>query len=282
MEEIQGPPHVTALIVSRDCADALRRSLESLEKSQGRESLEILVVDNGSRDGTDSVPDDFPAVTILKLPKNFGRAKALNIGLRTAKGNLVLLLDARIEVQPDTVAALAARIDSDESVGAVCPYIDTAHRMPSPGDLKEAWRSGSLPGAQRIDPAAVEAVVDYPMGAPMMVRRAFLKGMNYFDQRFGEHWVDLELCWHLRSAGKKIVVLPHVRVSMTSCPAMNLADALEMSDVATGAAAYIGKHYGSGAGVGFRLSAALTALGSFNFKLLSGVISGDKIDGTQA
>src|SRR5689334_2141171 len=141
MEEAQGPPHVTALIVSRDCAEDLRRCLQSLEKSIPRETLEILVVDNGSVDGTHSVPDEFPAVTGLKLPKNFGRTKALNIGLRTAKGNLVLLMDASVEVQPDTIATLAARIDADENVGAVCPFIETAYPLPSPAELKDAWKS---------------------------------------------------------------------------------------------------------------------------------------------
>ena len=280
MEEAQGAPHVTALIVSRDCAADLRRCLESLEKSIPREGLEILVVDNGSGDGTAAVPDDFPDVTILKLPKNFGRTKALNIGLRTAKGNLVLLMDASVDVQPDTIAKLAARIDSDENVGAVCPYVESTYAMPSPAELKDAWKSGALPRAQRVDPDAAEVAVDYPMGAPLMVRRGFLKGMNYFDQRFGEHWIDLELCWQLRSAGKKILVLPPVRVAMKRESSLQLENATEMSDAATGAAAYIAKHYGTGAGLAFRISAALSALGSFNFKLLSGVLTGEKIDGT--
>ena len=280
MEEIQGPPHVTALIVSRDCAGDLRRCLEALEKSASRDPLEILVVDNGSRDGTDTVPDDFPAITVLKLPKNFGKTRALNIGLRTAKGNLVFFMDASVEVQPDTIAALASRIDSDDTVGAVCPYVETVYAMPSPADLKEAWRSGSLPGARAVNPNASEVSVDYPMGTPIMVRRGFVKGMNYFDQRFGDHWVDLELCWQLRSAGKKILVLPQVRVAMSARGKLDVNDATAMSDAATGAAAYVSKHYGTGAGLGFRLSAGLRALSSFNFKLLGGVISGEKIDGT--
>src|SRR5688572_9615697 len=151
MEEAHGQPRVTALIVSRDCAADLRRCLESLEKSMPRESLEILVVDNGSRDGTAAVPGDFPAVTILTLPKNFGRTKALNIGLRTAKGDLVFLMDASVEVQPDTIARLAARIDSDEGAGGICPYVESAYAMPSPAELKDAWKSGSMPRVQRVD-----------------------------------------------------------------------------------------------------------------------------------
>jgi GT2 family glycosyltransferase len=282
MEETRGAPRVTALIVSRDCADALRRCLVALEQSSARESLEVLVVDNGSRDATPAVTDDFPAVTLLTLPKNFGKTKALNIGLRTAKGDLVFLMDPEVVVQPGAIEALASRLEASDTVGAVCPYIESAYPLPSPAALKAAWRSGSLEGEAAIDPAADEVAVDYPMGAPVLVRRNFLKGMNYFDQRFGEHWADLELCWQLRSAGKKVLVLPSVRVELPERPKLRSDDPVDMSDAAAGAAAYVSKHYGAGAGIAFRLSAALHALTSFNFKLLGGVLSGEKIDGTQA
>jgi GT2 family glycosyltransferase len=243
--------------------------------------MEIIVVDNGSNDGTPAAADDFPGVTMLRLPKNFGRTKALNIGIRTAKGDFIYIMNPNIEVQPDTIARLLARIADDESVGAVCPYSESVYTLPNPDALKTAWRSGQLARAQAIDTAAQEVDVDYPMGSPMLVRRSFLKGMNYFDERLGEHWADLELCWQLRSAGKKNLVLPAVRVSRTAQPKTVFSDVIESADSAAGAAAYISKHYGFGAGLGFRLRAMLGALGAFDMKLLSALISGRKIDGTQ-
>jgi hypothetical protein len=119
-----------------------------------------------------------------------------------------------------------------------------------------------------------------------MVRRLFLKGMNYFDERFGEHWADLELCWQLRSAGKSILVLPAVRVAVGPSPEPP-HDPVYSADAAIGAAAYLGKHYGAVAGLKFRLAAILNALGrtvsfrdpGFNFKVLTALVSGQKIDG---
>ena len=114
----------------------------------------------------------------------------------------------------------------------------------------------------------------------MLVRRGFVKGMNYFDERLGEQWTDLELCWQLRSAGKRIIVLPKIRVSVE--PREEFSGVIESADSAAGAAAYISKHYGAGAGFGFRFSAMLHALGAFDMKLLSALVSGRRIDGTQA
>jgi GT2 family glycosyltransferase len=104
--------------------------------------------------------------------------------------------------------------------------------------------------------------------------------MRYFDERFGEHWSDLELCWQLRSAGKKIVMLPQVRVFYSESPSA-APDYVDSADSAIGAAAYLGKHYGMASGLGLRVSAILHALTQLNFKLLGALVAGQKIDGTQ-
>ena len=275
----QGPPRVTALIVSRNCAPQLRLCLEALEKSVERDRLEILVVDNGSHDGSAEVPSDFPEVQTLRLPKDFGRTKATNIGVRTAKGDLLFFLPPHLQVQPDTVATLATRLESSESVGAVCPYIPRWYRLPDAGGLKAACGSGDLPGAQAVTEDQTEVAVEYAPDAPILVRRLFVRGMNYFDEQYGDHWSDLELAWQLRNAGKSILVLPHVRVTYNEAPEPE-RDTVHRADCILGASAYLGKHFGTGSGLGFRVSAALGALAGGQFGLLSALISGQKVDGT--
>jgi GT2 family glycosyltransferase len=277
--EQQGPPRVTALIVSRNCAPQLQRCLEALERSNERDRLEILVVDNGSTDGSADVPQDFANIQTLRLPKEFGSTKAANIGMRTAKGDLVLFLPPHVEVEPDTIQRLADRLQMTDSVGAVAPYTDKWFRLPGADALSYACKSGELPDPQPVALEADEVSVDYPAGAPLMVRKLFLRGMNYFDERYGEYWSDLELCWRLRDAGKSILVLPKVRVAYGPPPERE-RDAVHMADCTLGAAAYLGKHFGSGAGLKFRLSNAAGALLRGQFSRLSALVSGQKVDGT--
>ena len=76
------------------------------KRSTDRANLEILVVDKGSQDESPGLDAEFPNTTFLRLPRNFGNTKALNIATRTAVGEYIFFLSPEIEVAPDTAAAL--------------------------------------------------------------------------------------------------------------------------------------------------------------------------------
>jgi GT2 family glycosyltransferase len=277
--EQAGPPRVTALVHSRNSAGELQRCLEALERSEQKEALEILVVDNGSEDGSADIPSQFPDVQTLRLPKDFGRTKATNIALRTAKGDFIFFVPPHVEVEPDTIVKLADRLTASDAVGAVCPYVSRWHRFPSLDGLRAACSTGELPDPQAVDAEADETAVEYVPDAPIMMRRLFLRGMNYLDERFGDYWSDLEVSWQTRNAGKTILVLPQVHVKYGPAPARE-DDAVHVADCIGGAAGYLGKHFGTGAGLKFRMAAAFSALARGQFGVVSALVSGQKVDGT--
>ena len=277
--EAEAQATTTALVVTRNCAATLRQCLTALETSQNCGTLEILVVDNGSADETPQVGDEFANVTVMRLPKNFGQTKALNIGLRTAKGEFVFLLQPTDLVGPNTISQLLGRLTSDDSVGAVCPSLQIAYDLPGHAELSSAWMTRALPQPKPVSNTG-EFAVGYPGRAPLLVRRLFLKGMNYFDERYGDNWWDLELCWQLRSAGKKIVILPDVEMTTLQSHVPEPSN-LDFADSAAGVAAYLAKHHGWGATLGFRVSSVLGALTKVNVPLAFALLSGRKIDGTQ-
>src|SRR5437870_565869 len=83
---------VSAILVSFNQAPALRRAVAALEASQNRERLEILVVDCASSDESSRIDTEFPSVNVMRLPHHLGAARAMNIGTRTAKADLVFYL----------------------------------------------------------------------------------------------------------------------------------------------------------------------------------------------
>ena len=261
--EVKPPfPKVTVLIVSRNCIQQLRRTLEALKNAQYRDHIEILVVDLGSRDGSGQIDAEMTGVTVLRLPRHFGKARARNIGTRTASGEFLLFLEPTVELPPPAVAAMAKALDADPEIGAV---------LLEPFDLPD------IPNLKRW------CVEGGPEPPAILVRKTFVAGMNYFDEKRYSHFGgDLELFRQLRIAGKKVFVMNDLNMSHQAKPAGDDQPsdrALLLAERIQGAAAYVGKHYGFGAGMSFRLGFILSSLGKI--RVLMHLLSAQRIDGTQ-
>lgn len=282
------PPRVTALIVSYDSVAALRRSIEALRASQARDLFEILVVDLGSQDGSARIDSEYEDVTVLRLPKHFGATKAMNIATRTAMGDLILYLDPQVELRPDALSRMMRRLDEDEDAAAVVPLLEDAasrlsapqvYPLPTRESLTQACSTGQMPvSAVRMEGDAVP--VEYASRSAIMVRKVFVQGMNYFDERYGHYWADAELAFQVQKSAKKILVLTGAQ-AVWHAPDVELVSKKLDADRWLGASAYLSKHQGFGAGFGFLFSAVLKALFTFNFGLLVPLVSQHKIDGTQ-
>lgn len=273
------------VVVSHNCEQALRRCILSLEASRERAQFEILVVDAGSSDGCPNVDVEFPSVTVLRLPRNFGKTRARNIGMRTAQSDVVFFLDPHVEVRPETLGLLAATLESREDATAVAPVLEDsagavvpqAFHLPSAAQLVEtSLRGTELPRAASGE--SVEAVEEWALA----VRRSFVAGMNYLDEkRFSEHWSLLEVCWQIRNAGKKLLLVDAARATMHPFTPLDAAKTDYVADRVSGAAAYIGKHEGLVAGISFRIKCFLSAMGSWKFSLAFQILTGQKLDPTQ-
>ena len=298
VEQEPQAPRVSAILVAYNQAPALRRAIEALEGSRDRDRLEILVVDCGSSDASAQLDTDFPAVNMLRLPHHLGAARAMNIATRTAKADLVFYLSPDVEVGPDTVTALADRLQpdpdihvdaSETEVTAVCPLlidvdgrpVSRIHPIPTRAELSEAARGGQLPSTD-LDLTQESIAVAYPELDAILIRKHFVRSMNYFDQRFGHYWADADLAMQIRGAGKKIRLFPGIRATYHPAPDPLEGDPLARADRVSGAAALVGKYEGSGAALGFRLGAVLSALARFDLGMVSKLTGGQKLDGSQA
>lgn len=306
MEEEQLPPQVSVLIGSFNNAGPLRRCLASLEQSNERDKFEILVIDNASRDESPRLDSEFPNATFLRLPRYFGLVKALNIGMRTAKGDFFLFLAPEAEVLPDTVPALAAQLGAHEGAAAVCPLLVDPQgqpaaqffQLPAPGTICSLARRGSWVEHRPGELGAQTVPVLLPSLAALMVRSYFLKALRYIDERYGQSWANAEIATQIRRASKKILLCPEIRAVLHPDEVRGIrvqpsVEALFSADWALAAATYAGKHYGFTAGLKVRFSCVFHALGQaawallrfrdvgYHFSRFSYLLSGQKLDGTQ-
>ncbi len=263
------------VVVSRNRIEQLERCLESLEKSEAREKLQIIVVDNGSTDGSAHLDARLPQIQFIRLPKNFGLTKALNLGWRAADASYVLFLHDDTEVEPGAVVRLADALDQNADAGAVCPLLIDGQGHPAP-------QLGVLPPDGQWRPAesttGAPAPVEYPRGAALMMRVGLIQAVRQIDEHYGQFGADADLAAQIRRGGKKILLIPDARVRHLGNRAYT---AMEQADFLLARAVFLGKYQGLGAGLRARLAAIFGPLFSFHLGELKRTLVGQKIDGTQ-
>jgi GT2 family glycosyltransferase len=274
-EREKQPPRVSVVVVSRNRAALLRRCLESLEKSEARETLQIVVVDNGSYDGSAQLDTDFPQAQFIRLPKNFGLTKAMNLGWRAADAEYVFFLHDDTEVEPGAAIRLAETLDANPNAAAACPLLVNDEGRPAPqlGALPPdgQWHAAE-PSLTQPEP------VEYPRGAALMMRVYVIRAVRQIDERYGQFGGDADLAAQILRASKQILLDPAARVRHHGSAAYS---ALERADFLLGRAVFMGKYLGFAAGLRARLAAVVGPLLSFRFGELRYTVAGQKIDGTQ-
>jgi GT2 family glycosyltransferase len=273
-EEQKPAPRVSVVVVSRNRSAQLRRCLESIEASADRSALQVIVVDNGSSDGSAQIGDDFPDVQMIRLPKNFGLTKGLNLGWRAADAEYVFFLHDDTVLEPGTIGTLAGVLDANSDAAAVCPLLVNGEGRPAP-------QLGSLPptGEWRAAAAGAEpSPVEFPRGAALMVRVFFIKAIRQIDDRYGQFGSDADLAAEIRRASRKILLVPAARVRHEGRAQYST---LERADFLQSRAVFLGKYQGFGAGLKARMASVFGPLLGFRLGELKYTLSGQKIDGTQ-
>jgi GT2 family glycosyltransferase len=191
------------------CLDALAPQLP--------EGAELLVVDNGSRDGTAAwVRAHHPGARLLRLPSNLGFAGGVNTGLRAARGDLILLFNDDAFAEPGMVEALLAAAGSNPQAGAVAGVLTFAHRP----DLVASAAIRARRDGVALDGWAGQSVMELPalarpvMGASgglALLRRALLDDLGLLEGRFFNYLEDVDLAWRALLRGWETLLAPAAR-----------------------------------------------------------------------
>ncbi|MBZ5601758.1 MAG: glycosyltransferase [Acidobacteriia bacterium] len=275
-------PRVSAILVAYNQAPALRRAIDALEKSLDRDRLEIIVIDNASDDESGQLDTEFENITLLRLPHNLGAARAMNIGVRTAKAEILFFLSPNIEVAPETATQLADRLENASDTAAVAPLLIDPSGAPVSRDQKIRDAIAGDDTGEIITATGESVAVEYAGPNVIMLRKSFLKGMNYFDERFGQFGADLDLAMQIRNTQRKIRIYPGIRAVYHAAPDPLSGDPLLAADRALGVAHWKGKYEGFFSGLMSRVGSIFSALAGFRFKELAALVSGQKLDGSQS
>jgi GT2 family glycosyltransferase len=179
--------------------------------------IEILVVDNASADGSDSIAarlaEEHEPVRLLRSPTNRGYAGAVNVALPEARGEYLAVLNMDVVVSEGWLDPLVSFLDASPAAGAACPLI-----------LLESDPSRINAAGQNVHPTALgfNRWLDRPReeagaapfrvsglhGAAFVIRRELLERLGGWDESGFLYYEDVELSWLLRLAGKEIHCVP--------------------------------------------------------------------------
>jgi len=223
--------HLSIIIVSYNTRELTEQTLNSIYRHKHNLDYEVIVVDNGSTDGSiDMITKEFPQVILIQNKENLGFSKANNVGIKRSRGKYILLLNSDTIIMEDTLKTMFEFMENNPTVGVsgckvVLPdgRLDKACKrgFPTPQNaLYNALKLDKLfPHSKRFGQYNLTYLdedetyeVDCLVGAFMMVRRDTIEQVGFLDEDFFMYGEDIDWCYRIKRAGWKVVYYPNTKI----------------------------------------------------------------------
>ena len=223
---------LSVIIVNYNSGPLLCEALESVLTSSGKMSLEVIVVDNKSRDRSIAeARERFGGrVRFMENERNCGFARGCNIGMAQARGEFLVLLNPDTRVEPEALEKMLScmrRMPDAGIVGSKLLNADGSLQLSCrsfPTVMTGLYNRYSL--LTRFLPESKHArqyllsdtahdhtrEVDWMSGACLMIRRAMLQDIGLLDESFFMYCEDIDICYRAQAKGWKVVYFPEAVV----------------------------------------------------------------------
>lgn len=213
-------PLVSVIIVNWNGKEVLKDCLESLQSLKYPE-WELILVDNGSTDGSDQLVNQFKLkakrVEIITNNSNVGFAKANNQGFEKSKGKYILFLNNDTKVTPEFLDLMVKKMETEKEIGAMQPkihildnpkYLDNAGTFLTSTGFLEHW------GYMQKDSKEFdqEKIIFSAKGACLLTRREIIQKIGLFDDIFGSYFEESDFCWRVWLSGWKVLYYPKAKI----------------------------------------------------------------------
>lgn len=217
---------ISIVILSWNDKQHLDGLLKSLANATKARSMEIIVVDNASTDGSvEMVETGFPSVQLIKNKENLGFPKGNNVGVMASRGKYVYLLNSDIKVLDGCIDALADYLDQNPDVGMLGPKVlngDLTHQsscrnfptlwnnLCSATGLAKAFAGSKLFSGEHMMYFKGDRTldVDVLVGCFWAARRSALDEFGLLDEGFFIYAEDVDWCKRCWKAGWRVVFYP--------------------------------------------------------------------------
>ena len=228
---------LSIIILSWNTKELLKQCLESVirDTQYGIRNIEIIVVDNGSEDGSREYLKRFKGLKVQKFKvifndQNLGFAKANNQGIKIAQGEYIMLLNSDTIVKKGAIEKLVSSINRSDKIAAVSPLlvfpngkpqIDYYMRFPNLWQVFLYHNSVLRPIVLKtpflrnlicFSPQDKFFQVDQLPGAAIIIKKEVWKKVGFLDENFKFLFEDVDWCWRAKKMGYELMVEPKSKI----------------------------------------------------------------------
>lgn len=200
-------PQVSIVIPNWNGRELLHACLSSIAEHTRYLNHEVIVVDNGSIDGSvEMAREHGDSIRLIDLPENLGFPAACNIGVKESTGDYVMLLNNDTEVSSGWLDRLVAVALSQPDAGVIGCRIAYPEGLAQESGMRlTPWAIGEV-GALCRERGRVVTEVDYVSGSAVLIKRAVLDTVGMLDEAFSPGmYEETDLCARAKRAGFRVV-----------------------------------------------------------------------------
>jgi GT2 family glycosyltransferase len=247
---------LSIILLNYNTKELTKICLLSIFASKTNYKYEVIVADNGSKDGSvEMLKSEFPNVKLLENNANLGFSKGNNVGIKQSSGKYILLLNTDTQVKPDAIDLSVKYLEEHSDVGIVGAKVllpdgtlDKACRRKFPNPWNSFLR---LFGFKKFSdyninaPIDQEMEIDAVMGAYLMIRKEVIDKIGLLDEEYFMYGEDLDWCWQTKHAGYKVLYYPKAEITHYKYGSSQLIPYRTINMAHTAMKIFYRKHYSS-------------------------------------
>jgi hypothetical protein len=212
---------LSIIIANYNTCDLILNCIKSIKSEESGVSREIIVVDNGSSDGSihelEKLQKEDSFFTLIKNDNNYGFSKAVNQGIKIAQGEYILLLNSDTLVKRNSLGKLVDFAKTKNDAGVIGPKLiygdgkvqTSVFNFPTViNAIREYWRGEKSVFESYTPQTKNPAIVDAVVGAAFLITPKALKTVGLLDERYFMYFEDLDYCKRVWKSGLKVYYLP--------------------------------------------------------------------------
>lgn len=261
--------NISIIVVTWNNKNIISACLDSLFEADNAANLEIIVADNDSTDGTaDFIREKYPQVELICNSQNLGFAKANNLGIRRATGELICLINSDVAVPADCVSKMVSYMQNNPAIGMLGPRMllkngtigQSCMRFPTIWNqfcralgLDTLFPKSKLFGGFLMTDFRYDRIeeVDILTGWFWMVRREALNQVGLLDERYFFYGEDMDWSKRFHDAGWRVVFYPEAEAYHNCAASSSKAPTRFYVEMNRANSQYFQIHHGRLARVGY-------------------------------